>query len=200
MPPIVDVKGFVSISLLDYPGRISSVLFAGGCDFRCPYCYNTDLVLNPQEIPTIPEEELLEDISKRLDSGLIDGVVVTGGEPTLSPDLPRLLRVIKSMGASVKLDTNGTRPQLLEAILRRNLTDYVAMDYKAPLGRYSDLAGVNVDTEAIRLSAQLLLGGKIDYEFRTTVHPGLLDVEDLLQIIREIKGAKRYAVQPFHAV
>lgn len=159
-------------------------------------CYNVDLVLHCDEVPDLSVEQILHSLRER--RGFIDGLAITGGEPTLQQDLPEFIRQVKDLGLVVKLDTNGSRPRMLEKILRERLVDFVAMDYKAPLGHYSDLAGVDAEVEAIRLSANLLMGSYVDYEFRTTVHPSLLTPEDIVQIAREIKGAKAYVLQPFY--
>jgi len=148
-------------------------------------------------VDDLPEDEILAAIQERRD--FIDGVVISGGEPTIHPQLPDFLRKLKAISLSVKLDTNGSRPQMLERVLRERLVDFVAMDYKAPLGHYSALAGVDVDVDAIQMSTRLLMSSWVDYEFRTTVHPSLLEPEDILQIARELKGAKRYVLQAFYA-
>jgi len=193
----VRIKGFIGTTLVDYPGRIAASVFVGGCNYRCPFCYNVELVLEPDKMEDIPEEDVLASLNER--KTFIDGIVMTGGEPTLYDDLPKFFKKVKSLGLLIKLDTNGTRPRMIENLLRDQLVDYVAMDYKAPLALYSSLAGVEVEEEPIRLSAQLLINSRVDYEFRTTVHPGLLNPEDILQITREIKGAKKYVIQPFYA-
>lgn len=191
------IKGFVGTSLVDYPGKVASVVFVGGCNFSCPYCFNIDLVVYPDDMEDIPEEEVLEKVTQRRD--FIDGVVVSGGEPTLEPQLTEFLKRVRELGLLVKLDSNGSRPQVLEKILRENLVDFIAMDYKGPISGYEDLAGASLDTETISLSTRLIMGSRVDYEFRTTIHPGLLQPEDILQIARELKGAKKYVLQPFHA-
>ncbi len=192
----MQIKGYIGTSLVDYPGNIASVVFTGGCNFRCPFCYNVDLVLHPNDIPDIAEDEIFNSLKER--RGFIDGLVITGGEPTLQKDLPDFIRQVKDLGLVVKLDTNGSHPRMLERILRERLVDFVAMDYKAPLGQYDELTGVDVDVEAIRLSAELLKSSYVDYEFRTTIHPSLIHPDDILQIAREIRGAKAYIVQPFY--
>ncbi len=197
-PPLGELRwgGFQRLSLLDYPGHLASVLFVRGCNFRCPFCYNPQLVREPEgEGPST--EEILAYLRRR--KGWVDGVVVTGGEPTLYPSLPEFLERIKGEGLKVKLDTNGSNPELLQELLARGLVDYVAMDVKAPLREeaYRRVAGVPVSLEAVRRSISLLLSSGIDYEFRTTVVPTLLEEGDLLEIAEEIRGARRYYLQQF---
>lgn len=186
--------GFQRLSLLDYPGKVASLLFVRGCNFRCPFCYNPELVRGTAEVSW---EEILGYLRKR--KGWLDGVVVTGGEPTLHPGLPEYLRELKAEGLSVKLDTNGSHPELLEELLREGLVDYVAMDVKAPLREeaYARAAGTVVPLDAIRRSLSLLLSSGVEYELRTTVVPTLLGEEDLLEIAGEIRGARRYYLQQF---
>ncbi len=189
------IKGFIGTSLIDYPGCVASVLFVGGCNFRCPYCHNADLVLRPSSRPTIPAGQLLADLERR--RGFVDGVVLTGGEPTLYPALAELLRAIRAMGFAVKLDTNGSRPGVLRDWLRQGLLDYVAMDVKAPRERYPEIAGRGVDVEAVAASVELLKHCGLPHEFRTTVVPTLLDVDDVEAIARWIAGPAPYFLQQF---
>lgn len=192
----MDLRGWVRTSLLDYPGRIATVLFSGGCNFRCPMCQNADLVLRPAELPQVAAEELWAFLERRV--GMIEGVVLTGGEPTLQPDLLPFLRQLRPLGLDLKLDTNGYRPNVLETLLDQGLVDYVAMDVKAPPEKYPLLSGLAaVDLKAIEQSMALLQGGAIPYEFRTTVVPGWLAEEDVEAIARWIAGAQRYALQSF---
>lgn len=187
--------GLQRLSLLDYPGRVASILFVKGCNFRCPFCYNPQLVRGEgREIPT---QEILDYLKRR--KGWIDGVVITGGEPTLYPGLVEFLRELKDEGLEIKLDTNGSRPDLLRELLGEGLVDYVAMDIKAPLREesYSKVAGVPLHPREIRESLDLLLSSRIDYELRTTVVPTLLGEEEILEIAGEIRGAKRYCLQQF---
>lgn len=190
--------GFRRLSLLDYPGKVASVLFVRGCNFRCPFCYNPELVRpSPQGGSSPSTEEILGYLRKR--KGWVDGVVLTGGEPTLYPALPEFLRELKGEGLSVKLDTNGSNPEMLGRLLREGLVDYVAMDVKAPLREdaYSRAAGVPAPLRAIRESLSLLLSSGVEYELRTTVVPTLLEERDLLEIAGEIRGARRYYLQQF---
>jgi pyruvate formate lyase activating enzyme len=202
------IKGFVETSFSDWRGRVVSVLFLPACNLRCPFCHNHDLVLHPEKYPDFPWEVILEGLRKR--RGWIDGVCLTGGEATLHPWLPRLIRELKSDRRltptgdplPVKLDTNGTRPEVLENLLEDGLLDYVAMDIKAPLNpeRYSALTGVSWGEEQIdriKATIQILLAGKADYEFRTTFVPALLSEEEICEMARQIRGARRYTLQSF---
>lgn len=193
LPPIA---GFVGVSLVDCPGGVASVLFLRGCSFRCPYCYNRALVLPEcyEESPLLEPEQIFEKIEER--KGFLDAVVVTGGEPTLHPNLPYLLESIKSLGLNVKLDTNGSNPKLLSHLINCGLVDMVAMDVKAPPVLYPELTG-GIEWEAVEPSVQLLLQGKVPYEFRTTLVPGLVGSEQVFEIATMIHGAEVYAIQNF---
>ncbi len=190
------LKGWVRTSLIDYPNHIATVLFTGGCNFRCPSCHNADLVLRPGEMPTLPEEEVCEFLSRRV--GLVNGVVITGGEPTLQTGLSAFLRRVRELGMDVKLDTNGYRPDVLAALLDEGLVDYVALDVKAPPEKYPLLAGrADMDLTRMKRSIALLQSSATSHEFRTTVVPGLLIEEDIEEIARWIAGAERYVLQQF---
>jgi pyruvate formate lyase activating enzyme len=192
----VELKGWIRTSLIDYPDHIATVLFTGGCNFRCPMCHNAELVLRPAELPTLPEEEVWEFLARR--EGMVDGVVITGGEPTLQPDLAPFLRRLKDAGLDVKLDTNGYRPRVLEALLSEGLLDYVALDIKAPPEKYPLLTGLtDVDVTCFEQSVALLKESDVPHEFRTTVVPGLLDEDDVIRIAQGIAGADQYALQQF---
>jgi pyruvate formate lyase activating enzyme len=187
------IKGYVKTSLVDYPARIATTIFIGNCNFRCPYCHNPTLVLNQDA--DINQEEIISYLIKRKD--IVEAVCVTGGEPTLWPELASFLRKIKDMGLLVKIDTNGTNPNMLKFLIVMHLIDYIAMDIKAPLEKYKDVVKANVNTDAIRESIELIKASGIDYEFRTTVHSALLSFEDIIQIARELSLAKRLALQEF---
>jgi pyruvate formate lyase activating enzyme len=198
----MQLKGWVRTSLVDYPDHIATVLFVGGCNFRCPPCHNAGLVLHPGEMPDVSPDEVWAFLSRRV--GLVDGVVISGGEPTLHDGLIPLLRQVRELGAGawldIKLDTNGYRPDVLAALLDEGLVDYVAMDVKAPRRKYPLLAGrVADDLDLTRLgrSISLLRDSSLPYEFRTTVVPGLLDEDDVEEIARWVAGAERYALQQF---
>lgn len=168
----MQLKGWVRTSLIDYPDHIATVLFTGGCNFRCPMCHNTDLVLRPETLPDIPVAEVLGYLEQR--AGRLTGVVLTGGEPTLQNDLPEFLSDVRALGYAVKLDTNGYRPDVLAALLRQGLLDYVAMDAKAPPEKYAQVAGVpDLAIERVTHSLDVLGNSAIAYEIRTTVMPWL---------------------------
>ena len=189
------VKGWIKSTLLDFPGQVATSLFCGGCNLRCPNCHNRDLVLHPHDVPDIPESEIWALLEKR--RGLLDGVVFSGGEPTLQPDLPAWASRVRELGFLVKLDTNGCRPDVLQALLSAGLVDYVAMDIKAPAAKYTLAAGVSVDVRLVQRSIDLLLEGGCEFEFRTTVVPGILERTDIAEIARWIAGARRYILQQF---
>ncbi len=193
LPP---VAGFVGVSLVDYPGGVASVLFLRGCPFRCPYCYNRALVLPAcyHEAPLIPFDDLFAKLEER--RGFIDAVVITGGEPTIHPELPRLIDRVRSIGVKVKLDTNGCNPEVLGLLVGDGMVDMVAMDVKAPPVLYPRLTG-GVAWERVEPSVHLLLEGKVPYEFRTTLVPGLVERKEVLEIATIIHGAKAYAIQNF---
>lgn len=189
------IKGVQPVSLVDYPGNICSTVFFGGCNFRCPFCHNAGLVLEAAATADESLEEVLAFILRRRQ--LVPAVCVTGGEPTLAPELPAFLRRLKRAGLKVKLDTNGTRPEALRTLLAERLLDYVAMDVKAPRAKYGLLAGRPVDLQAVRASIELIRSVAPAYEFRTTVVPGLLTAEDLLALGAELAGSEKYVLQPF---
>jgi len=192
---MMNIGGLQKVSFVDYPGHICATLFLQGCNFRCPYCHNPELV-NPELFQRpIPEEDLWAFLRNRV--GKLDGVTITGGEPTVHKDLPDVMRRIQSMGLLVKLDTNGSHPEMLEQIIGLRCVDYIAMDLKAPLARYPELTGAAVDLAAIQRSIGLIMGSSIAYEFRTTVMRSLLAPEDILAIGCMIAGCRRYALQRF---
>ena len=185
--------GLVKSSLIDYPEKISAIVFTQGCNFRCSYCHNPELLkFGSTDFST---EEILAFLGKRI--GKLDAVVITGGEPTLQKDLKGFIQEVKSMGFLVKLDTNGTAPALLKELIDEGLLDYVAMDIKAPLDKYSFITQVKGLEEKIKQSIEILLSGVVDYEFRTTVVKSILSVEDFENIAELISGAKRYYLQKF---
>ena len=195
------IVGIQKMTLLDYPGRVACTVFLGGCNFRCPFCHNSEL-LDGTAQPVMTEQELLAFLEKR--KGMLDGVCITGGEPTLQKDLPELLTKIKALGYAIKLDTNGYRPEILKALAGQGLVDYVAMDIKNSPHRYAETAGVaQLEIALIEESMAYLLSGAVDYEFRTTVVRPLHDtqaMEDIAKWITKIspkKKAKRFFVQPF---
>ena len=195
----MEIKGFIDVSFVDWDGKLSSVIFLPNCNFRCPFCHNVNLVLNPEKLETVPFESLENQLKKQ--KGWVDGVCVTGGEPTLHKNLPELCSRLKKMGFLVKVDTNGTNPTMLKELIDRGLVDYVAMDIKAPLTekKYSKTTGVNAEKmlEKVKESIKLLLGSNVDYEFRTTVVPTLHDEEDIKQICHSLRGCRKYVLQKF---
>ncbi len=189
------IKGFQGTTLIDYPGKIASIVYTGGCNFRCRYCYNRSL-LNTTELPDLDTDRILRALSHR--RGFIEGVVVTGGEPTIHHGVIELLSRIKRLGFAVKLDTNGSHPEILEWIVEEKLADYIAMDYKAPLRRYEEITCVAGFEERVHASARLLIKYAKQYEFRTTVHPLILGTDDIDAICAELKGAAAYYIQQYH--
>ncbi len=189
------IGGFQKVSLIDYPGKISAVVFTQGCNFRCPFCHNPELVDPERFANRIPEPEILAFLEKR--KGRLDAVVITGGEPTLQSELIPFTIHLKAMGYLIKLDTNGALPDVLEDLLGRGLIDYLAMDIKAPLERYGEITKTKTDVERIRRSISLIMGSGVDYEFRTTAVRSLLGLQELEAIGRLIPGAKRFVLQKF---
>ena len=190
------INGFQKLTLLDFPEHTACTVFTGGCNLRCPFCHNAKLVLRFRGQPTIREEHILELLEDRV--GLIDGVCVTGGEPTLQKDLPDFLKKIKDMGFLTKLDTNGTNPAMLKKLMDDGLLDYVAMDIKTSKERYNIVAGVpHMDIEPIEDSAKMLIEGNVPFEFRTTVVRQYHSDEDFESIGQWLAGAPRYFLQQF---
>lgn len=192
----MQIHGFNKTTLLDYPGYVAATVFTGGCNFRCPFCHNAGLVLDPTGQERITEEEVLAYLKKR--RGILDGVCITGGEPTLQSDLLGFIRQIKGLGYLVKLDTNGYRPQVLWNLLSENLLDYVAMDIKASRENYAVAAGVrNLDISRIEESVAILKSSRISYEFRTTVVKGIHSIDEFEAIGRWLEGSEAYYLQAF---
>lgn len=189
----MEILGQVKTSFIDYPGKICTVLFTGGCNFRCGYCHNPDLVKNEGE--AIDQEEIFNYLSKR--KKYLDAVCISGGEPTLKDDLVDFITEIKKNGFLVKIDSNGTNPEIFKKLLKEDLVDYIAMDVKAPLQRYKEVVGVNADPFMIKESIDILKNSDISYEFRTTVHKEIIKEEDLIAIGQTIQNAKRFCVQNF---
>lgn len=189
------ICGLNKTTLLDYPGCVAATVFVGGCNFRCPFCHNGDLVLHSAKMKEYSEEEILTFLNKR--KNVLEGVCVTGGEPTLYSDLPEFIAKIKSMGYKVKLDTNGSNPKMLKQLAEGNLLDYVAMDIKAPISGYHKVCGVQVNTESVQQSVAFLKQGVIPYEFRTTVVKELHTKQDIMEIGQWILGAENYYLQSY---
>ncbi len=187
--------GFTPLTLIDFPAKTAAMVYTLGCNFRCPYCHNPELVDETVE-KTYSEEHIISFLESR--RGLLDGLVITGGEPTMHGDaLVAFMERVRALGYAIKLDTNGTNPAFIEKVARKNLVDYLAMDVKAPLATYHQVVGRPVNTDAIKASIAALKNGPTDYEFRTTVIKALLSPADLEEIAREIKGARRYYLQKF---
>lgn len=191
----MNIHGLQKMTLLDYPGIVATTVFLGGCDYRCPYCHNFELV-DGTASPIMSDQELFLFLEKR--KNLLDGVVITGGEPCLRLDLPQLVKAIKDMGYKVKLDTNGNHPDVLRQLLEAELVDYVAMDIKNSLPKYGMTIGVpGFDTKGVQESAAILLDGSTDYEFRTTVVHEFHELNDFELIGQWIEGAKAYYLQQY---
>ncbi len=188
------IAGLQKSSLIDYPNEIAAVVFTSGCNFRCPFCHNGGL-LEDKKSQKITPEEVLDFLKTRQNK--LQGVVISGGEPTLHKDLEDFIIKIRDLGFKIKLDTNGSNPSVLIDLVNKNLIDYVAMDIKSPLKKYKEATNSNIDTENIKESIDFLLKGKVDYEFRTTVVKESLSFDDFRIIAQEIKGAKRYFLQKF---
>ncbi len=190
------IVGLMKTTLLDYPGKVASTIFTGGCNFRCPYCHNGDLVLNHTTMEPYSEEEIFSHLNKRKNT--LNGVCITGGEPTLQTELPEFIRKVKSLNLLIKLDTNGTNPAMLSSLLEEGLLDYVAMDIKHCKSKYNDVACMNsLDMQSIEESVDILKNCDIDYEFRTTVTRELHKMEDFEEIGKWIEGSKAYYLQPY---
>ena len=190
------IHGLNKTTLLDYPGRVAATVFLGGCNFRCPFCQNSSLVLHPSEEPEISEEEVLRFLKKR--TGILEGVCISGGEPTLSADLEDFIVKIREMGYPVKLDTNGTQPEVLKDLAEKDLIQMAAVDIKACPENYPSLTGLlKPDLDAVKETVDFLLHGKLDYEFRTTVVRELHSEEDFHKIGVWLKGTKAYYLQAY---
>ncbi len=218
------IGGLQKLTLIDYPGKIAATVFLTGCNFSCPWCYNPELVL-PEKIKQlhphtkrgkvlskpepaeggvprygvgvrISEKEIFDFLKSK--QGLLEGVVICGGEPCINKDLPKFIKKIKKLGYAVKVDTNGSNPKMLKELIEKKLIDYIAMDVKAPLEnqKYNNVTGVRVNLDKIKKSIDIIRNSGVDYEFRTTVNP-LLEKEDIFKIARWILGAKKYYLQNF---
>ncbi len=193
----MQIGGLQKLTLIDFPGRLAATVFLCGCNFRCPFCYSSEIVL-PEKIkiqPKISEKYFFDFLKQR--KGLLEGIVLCGGEPTLNKDLPDFIKKIKKLGYFVKLDTNGSSPGLLKNLIDKNLIDYVAMDIKGPKEKYGNFVGGKIDIKKIQKSIDILKKEKVDYEFRSTIVPNLHKKEDVTEMARWISGAKRYYLQNF---
>lgn len=195
---MIEIKGFLETSFLDWPGKLCSVLFLPFCNFRCPYCHNHPLVFHPEQYPSIPLEKILTRL--RYFKDWIDGVCLTGGEPTLHGDLPLLIREIKRQGFLIKLDTNGSNPQMLESLIEREGIDFVSMDVKAPLDPFSyrRATGLPIDLKLILRSIEILKKEKVESQFRMTVVPGLHGAEDIKILGDQLRVGQKLILQNFN--
>lgn len=191
----MQIGGIQKVSLVDYPGRISTVIFVKGCNFRCIYCHNPEFVLPHLFPPTIPIEEVLEFLKRR--KKFLDGVVISGGEPFFQKELKSFLKEVKKMGYLVKIDTNGSFPDRLEEVIKENLVDYIAMDIKAPFEKYSLITRVNVNIPELKRSIKIIRNSGKEYEFRTTVLKRFLKFEDIVKILECIDKDRNYRIQRF---
>jgi pyruvate formate lyase activating enzyme len=189
----MNIGGFQKFSLIDYPCKISAIVFTQGCDFRCPYCHNPELISHKEGC--IDEDEIIEFLRTRI--GKLDAVVITGGEPCLQSDLLEFMQKIKMLGFLVKLDTNGSNPDVIKSALEDELVDYIAMDIKAPIQKYSSVTGIKTNKKTILKSIKIIMNSGINYEFRTTAVKNLLDVNDFKEISKILNGAKAYYLQKF---
>ncbi len=198
------IGGLEKLTLLDYPEHLAAIIFTQGCNFRCHYCYNPLLVLpqyegadnkNKKDSHLITEEDLFNFLKERF--GRLEGVVITGGEPTLHADLPEFIRKIKELGYMVKLDSNGTNPEMLKKLIAEKLVDYIAMDIKAPFKFYEKAVNVQTDFKKLQESVKIIMSCGLPYEFRTTVVPGILAEDDFRMMGEDIRGAKKWYLQSF---
>ena len=193
------IGGLQKTTLIDYPGKLACTVFTLGCNFRCPFCYSSELVL-PSKIknqPEVKKADFFNFLEER--KGLLEGVVICGGEPTINKDLSGFIKKIKEMGYLVKLDTNGSNPSALKRLISNNLLDYVAMDVKAPKKKYRKITGIKINVDNVAKSINILKGSDLDFEFRTTVVPGMLDKKDIIDIVRWIGPGGKYYLQNFRA-
>jgi pyruvate formate lyase activating enzyme len=191
------IGGLQKLTLIDYPGQVACTVFLAGCNFRCPWCYSAELVL-PEKIENqaeVEEKEFFRFLERRKNT--LDGVVICGGEATTNASLPEFIRKIKEKGFKIKLDTNGSNPQMLIHLLEEKLLDYIAMDIKNSFDKYSQTVGVDCDVEKIKKSIDVIKNSGVDYEFRTTVVPGIHEEEDIEKIGEALKGAEKYFLQNF---
>jgi pyruvate formate lyase activating enzyme len=192
----VKIAGFIKTTLLDWDGMVACTVYFAGCNFRCPYCHNADIVMNAGLVERIDEDRVLGYISDNTD--FIDGVVVSGGEPLMNRDIGTFLKKLKALGVKVKIDTNGSCPDVLDDLIGAGLVDAVAMDVKSSLNeRYSAAAGVDVDIEKIKKSINIIIRSGIDHEFRTTAVPIFVKDDDVRNICENIKGTKKYRIHQF---
>lgn len=193
-PYFMIIGGYQKLTLIDYPGKIATTVFTVGCSFRCPFCHNPELVLRPG-IKNNLEKEFFKFLEKR--KGKLEGVCITGGEPTIQSDIIDFIKKIKKIGYSVKLDSNGSRPDVLRKIIRERLVDFIAMDIKDSQEKYQKTTGGKADIERIKLSVEMIKNSKLSYEFRTTVVPGIHKEKDFEKIAKWIRGSRAYYLQEY---
>ncbi len=192
----MNFNGFQKLTLLDYPGKVACTLFTSGCNLRCPFCHNASLVTHIDNTNIYKKEEILSYLRKR--QGILEGVCISGGEPLLQPELEGFIKEVKDLGYSVKLDTNGFYPDKLISLVNKRLIDYVAVDFKNSYEKYAKTTGIeNLDLSPFKKTVDFLLSGTVDFEFRTTVVSGIHETQDIVEIAKTIKGAKRYFLQSF---
>ena len=191
------ISGFQKLTLLDFPGHVACTVFTSGCNFRCPFCHNASLVTHMGENPEYRVEDILNTLKKR--TGILEGVCITGGEPTLMPGLEEFMRQVKDLGFLVKLDTNGTNPEMIKRLIASGAVDYIAMDIKNSKENYSITAGTaeDFDMSSIEESVRILMSGQVDFEFRTTVADPLHQTEDFVKIGEWLRGDEKYFLQKF---
>ncbi len=190
------IMGLQKLTLLDFPGKMGCTVFTGGCNFRCPFCHNASLVIGPEYVPLMTEDEFFQFLKKR--AGVLEGVCITGGEPTLQPDLEEFILKIRKLGYIIKLDTNGFLPDKLMDLVNKGLVDYVAMDIKSSPSGYGRATGIrNFNIAPIQKSVEFLKSGVVDYEFRTTVVKELHSEEDIKDIGKWLEGESKYFLQEF---
>jgi len=195
----MNIAGFQKLTLIDYPGKLATTVFTVGCSFRCPFCHNPELVLSSQfAVHGGSEKEFFKFLKTRL--GKLDGVCITGGEPTIQPDLLEFIKKVRDLGYAVKLDTNGTRPDVVRKVITEKLVDFIAMDIKNQLKNYNATTNTKFDLDRIKLSVDLIMNSRIPYEFRTTVVPGIHREKDFLEIAKWITGAKSYYLQRYQEI
>jgi len=192
----MEIAYIQSISLIDFPNTLSSIVFTQGCNFRCPYCQNPDLLSLSKG--KLSGDEAIKYFSKISDR--IEGVSITGGEPTIQKGLVSFCEAIKDLGLKVKIDTNGSNPGVVKELLDRDILDYIAMDFKAPLSKYKVIARVNVSPNVILETARIIMDHSTPYEFRTTVARELLTLDDLIEIARTLEGARMYVIQKVRSI
>ena len=191
------IKGFLPVTLLDWPGKIAAMIFTGGCNFRCRFCYNRELVENPEILPDIDEKTIFDHLENK--KNWLDGLVISGGEPTIYSDLATFCQKVKKRGFKIQLQTNGTNPQMLKKLIKEKLVDCIAMDIKGPLNKYQQITGTKVDLEQIKKSLAIIKKNpQVEVEFRTTFVPGLLNKNDAKKIAQLLKGQTApYFLQQF---